>query len=394
MDLFTPASELLYTGHHVEGMELKPEAPPLFLTTAFTMDSFDEVRDVYDRGGYTYIRGGNPNRDMLAETISYLEGGEKTHICASGMGAIASSLYTVLDPFDRIVCNKSCYGEAYELMTLLLSKMQIETDFVDFTDLDAVREAITPATALLYTEVFSNPTLAMADIEALAALAHENGALLMVDNTFTTPLTVTPLELGANLVVNSLTKFLNGHSDAIGGSVTAKAPLIEEILKVSMLLGNPGDPFSSWLIHRGAQTAELRIRRQMENANRLAAALEADSRVEHVNHPSLPGYPQRELADRLFPDGLFTPMLSFILPEDPGLLDRFLRGLHFARYAPTLGGIRTTLSHPVTSSHPHVPDQLRREMGITPGMFRVSCGIEDPDDLIRDFLQALDGMKG
>ena len=135
MDLFTPASELLYTGHHVEGMELKPEAPPLFLTTAFTMDSFDEVRDVYDRGGYTYIRGGNPNRDMLAETISYLEGGEKTHICASGMGAIASSLYTVLDPFDRIVCNKSCYGEAYELMTLLLSKMQIETDFVDFTDL-------------------------------------------------------------------------------------------------------------------------------------------------------------------------------------------------------------------------------------------------------------------
>ncbi len=388
---FALESELLYTGHQVEGMDLKPEAPPLFLTTAFTMDSFDEVRAVYAQGGYTYVRTNNPNREMLAESVSLLEGGERSHICASGMGAIASALYTLLDPGDRILCNRSCYGETYELMTLLLPRMGIETDFVDFRDLDAVEAAITPATALFYTEVFSNPTVAMADIEALGEMAHRHGAMLMVDNTFS-PLSVRPLQRGADLVANSLTKFLNGHSDAMGGAVTGRAEMIGEIAKVSMLLGNPGDPFSSWLIQRGMQTAGLRIRRQLENANRLAAALAADPRVERVNHPSLPDYPQRALAGRLCPDGLYTPMLSFILPEDPALLDRFLRGLRLGKYAPTLGGIRTTLSHPVTSSHPHVPDPLRREMGITPGMFRVSCGIEEPEDLIRDFLGALDGI--
>lgn len=390
MDDFKRASEILYAGESVRGMDLKkPETLPIFETTAFTMNSLSELAEVTAEKGWTYSRTRNPNRAALAEAISYLEGGEASLIFASGMGAITVPLVTLLHPGDRVLCNANIYGETFSTLREILSKMSVETDFVDYLDMDAVRAAIRPETKIVYSEVVSNPTVKIADIPALAELAHKNGALLMVDNTFTSPFAIRPMDFGADIVINSLTKFLNGHADAMGGSMTTTAALVDKIRPVSMLMGTPGDAFSSWLILRGLRTAELRIPRQIKTAEKLAKFFAQDKHICAVNHPSLAEGEQKVLAEKLFGENGSTPMMSFVLPEDIEKVDAFMKALRFTRYAPTLGGLRTTMSHPVTSSHFSMPDEERRKIGITPGMIRLSVGLEDPDDLIADFSNAL-----
>lgn len=387
---YSKESNLLYQGMDLQVSGLNPESMPCYFTTAFVMDDLSQVRQTSQNGGYTYIRKSNPNRTALAGAISYLEEGEDSLIFASGMAAITTAMLTLLESGDHVICNNDIYGETFEVMTKILPKLGVDVSFVNLWDLSMVEQALRPETKMIYTEVVSNPVLALADIEALAALVHGNGGYLMVDNTFTTPIAICPMKLGADLVVNSLTKFLNGHSDAMGGSLTASKKLIDRIQPMSMICGTPGDAFSSWLIFRGLQTADLRIKKQMENAAELAAELSCSKYVSGVNHPSLPGYPQRELAERMFRPGHCCAMLSFEVPENLELIDRFMSKLHFPHYAPTLGGFRTSLSHPVTSSHYNVPDEVRRARGITPGLIRVSVGIENPEDLIRDFHNALE----
>ena len=304
-------------------------------------------------------------------------------------GALTSTLIALLEPGDHIICNSNIYGETFSTISEILRKMSIETTFVDYNNMEEVKKSVKPNTKLIYSEVLSNPTLQIADLRGLAELAHSNGALLMVDNTFTTPVSIQPIRFGADIVVNSLTKFLNGHSDAIGGSITSTKEIVDKIHPVSMLCGTPGDPFDSWLILRGIHTAEIRLPQQMKTAEKLAAALEKNKHVSLVNHPSLASYKHKALADSMFGEKGRCAMLSFIVPEDIDKIDAFMKKLKFASYAPTLGGIRTTMSHPVTSSHMTVPDDIRRKMGITPGMIRISVGIEDADDLIKDFEQAL-----
>lgn len=388
-------TEYLYKGDRIEGMDLKPESIPCFLTTAFNMDDLHDVKRVYAEHGYTYIRSRNPNRDALGEVLSYLEGGERSDVFASGMGAITSTLLALVRPGDQIICNHYIYGETFNVMDELMSRMGVQVTCVSFEDLEQVRQAVTEKTRIIYTEVLSNPTLRIADIESLAEIAHSAGARLLVDNTFTTPFSIKPLTLGADIVINSLTKYLNGHSDAVGGSITCRdGALVDEIHHMAMLCGTPGDPFSSWLILRGLHTAALRIPRQIASAAKLAQALEDDPHISGVNHPCLKSHPQWELSQRMSPGGVGSPILSVYLPEDEEKISRFMDHLRFARYAPTLGGIRTSLSHPVTSSHPNVPDDIRRTMGITPGMLRISVGTEDAEDLIQDFRQALTVFDG
>ena len=302
MDDFKRASEILYAGESVRGMDLKkPETLPIFETTAFTMNSLSELAEVTAEKGWTYSRTRNPNRAALAEAISYLEGGgEASLIFASGMGAITVPLVTLLQPGDRVLCNANIYGETFSTLREILSKMSVETDFVDYLDMDAVRAAIRPETKIVYSEVVSNPTVKIADIPALAELAHKNGALLMVDNTFTSPFAIRPMDFGADIVINSLTKFLNGHADAMGGSMTTTAALVDKIRPVSMLMGTPGDAFSSWLILRGLKTAELRIPRQIKTAEKLAKFFAQDKHICAVNHPSLAEGEQKVLAEKLF----------------------------------------------------------------------------------------------
>lgn len=382
-------TKALYTGNAVEGMQLHPESMPLFMTNAFTMKGFEEVQETYARHGYTYIRSNNPNRTALGEVVSCWEGSESTIIFSSGMGAITSTLLALLDEGDHVICNANIYGETYSTMDKILRKCHIDVSFVDYRDMDAVRAAVRPETKLIYSEVFSNPTLTLVDLKAVAELAHANGALLMVDNTFTTPVAIRPLDFGADIVMNSLTKFMNGHSDALAGSISSTKEICDRIYPTAMLLGTPGEPFTSWLIQRGIETAALRIPYQMKSAENLARVLAANPHVEVVNHPSLETYPQKDLADQMFGEKGYCAIVSFIVPEDREKIDAFMKALQFPRYAPTLGGLHTTLSHPVTSSHFGVPDAERRKMGITPGMIRVSVGIEDMNDLARDFEEAL-----
>lgn len=393
MSDYSTKTEVLYQGDHFPELGIHPETIPCFLTTAFTMKGFQEVQETYQKKGYTYIRTRNPNRTALGEVLSCLEGGETSLIFASGMGAITSTLLAILEPGDHIICNANIYGETFCVMTQILKKCNVEVTLVDYQNTEDIVRALRPNTRLIYSEVFSNPTLTLVDLRAVAEIAHRHGALLMVDNTFTTPIAIRPIEFGADIVVNSLTKFLNGHSDAAGGAVTATQALCDKIHPVAMLLGTPGDPFSSWLIQRGIKTASLRIPQQMHTAEKLAKMLSEHPCVEKVNHPSLPSYPQKQLADRMFGKNGRCAMLSFIVEEAPEKINRFMRALKFPRYAPTLGGLHTTLSYPVLSSHADVPDETRRKMGITPGMIRVSVGIEDADDLMRDFEQALEVLR-
>ena len=386
---FTLSTNLLYKGEKINGLDMNPEALPCFFTTAFTTDCLSDIKQVYVDKGYTYVRTRNPNRTALAELISYLEGGEESLIFSSGMGGITTTLIAILEPGDHIICNSNIYGETFSTLNDILRKMQVEISFIDYNDLNEVERTIKPNTKLIYSEVLSNPTLQLADIKSLAEIAHKNNSLLMVDNTFTTPISIKPIRFGADIVINSLTKFLNGHNDAIGGSITSTKEIISKIHPISMLCGTPGDPFSSWLIQRGIYTAAIRLPQQMKTAECLARALEKNKHVSHVNHPSLDSYQNKALADEMFTDKGRCAMLSFIVPEDIDKIDIFMKNLSFVRYAPTLGGIRTTMSHPVTSSHMTVPDDIRRKMGITPGLIRISVGIEDPDDLIRDFEKAL-----
>ena len=388
---YSDASELLYKGRTVRGMDFnKPEAFPLFAVTAFTMNSLSEVKEAY-KSKYTYVRTCNPNRDALAEVVTFLEGGEKSLIFSSGMGAISTTLFTVLQPGDHIICNRNIYGETFDVMNKLMKKFGVESDLVDFDDNENIKKALKPNTKLIYSEVCANPTMNLVDIPEVAKIAHEHGALLMIDNTFTTPISIKPIKMGADIVINSLTKFMNGHSDAIAGSITASEEIIDAIHPVRMLCGTPGDPNAAYAMMKSFGTMDLRLKKQMANAAKLAKALENNKYVSKVNHPSLESFPQHELALKLFGSNeTMSGMMSFIIPEDEAKFDEFMLRLHFAHYATTLGGLRTTLVHPVTSSHSHMPDEDRRAMGITPGLFRLSVGIEDADDLIADFTQALE----
>lgn len=388
---YAEATELLYKGRKVKGMDFnKPEAFPLFTTTAFTMNSLTEVKKAYAEK-YTYIRTCNPNRDALADMVTFLEAGEKSLIFSSGMGAITTTLMTILKPGDHVVCNRNIYGETFDVFTKLMPKFGISADLVDFDDIENCKKAIKAETKLIYSEVFANPTLNIADIPTLADIAHKNGALLMIDNTFSTPIAIKPIKFGADIVINSLTKFMNGHSDAIAGSITSTTEIIDAIHPVRMLCGTPGDPHAAHAMMKSFATMDLRLKKQMSNAAKLAAALEENKYVSKVNHPSLESFSQHELALKLFTSNdTMSGMISFIVPENFEKIDKFMLRLNFAHYAMTLGGVRTTLVHPVTSSHSHMPDEARRAMGITPGLFRLSVGIEDVDDLIADFNQALE----
>jgi cystathionine beta-lyase/cystathionine gamma-synthase len=307
------------------------------------------------------------------------------------MGAITTTMLSLLKPGDHVVCNRNIYGETFDVMTKLLPGFGIESTLADFDDMENVKDAVRPATKMIYSEVLANPTINVADVPALAEIAHSNNALLMIDNTFTSPIAIQPIAFGADIVINSMTKFMNGHSDAISGSITACSDIIETIRPVRMLCGTPGDPHAAWMMIRGIQTVGLRVKKQMANAAKLAKALERNKYVSKVNHPSLDSFPQHELATRLFASNdTMSGMMSFIVPEDDRKINEFMLRLHFAHYATTLGGLRSTLNHPVTSSHSHMPDADRRKMGITPGMFRLSVGIEEANDLIADFNQALE----
>ena len=388
-------TELLYTRNYREdAVNLKKgESFPYYPCTAFTANTLSEIKEAY-RQGYTYIRTNNPDRDVLAGMMTKLEApnlpDKDTLIFSSGMASISTTVGSLLKTGDHVICNKYIYGETFDVWGKMFDRFGVEHDFVDMDDIENVKKAIKPNTKLIYSEVCANPTMNVIDIPEMAKLAHEHGALLMMDNTFTTPISIRPLELGADIVISSMTKFLNGHSDAILGCMTASHDIIETVRPMRMLFGTPADPFPCWMMIRALETVFMRVEKQMKNAYELAKFFESDPHVVKVNHPALDSFKNREIAKKLWSDNeKVSGMMSIVLcTEDEEKIDAFMAKLQYVHYATTLGGLRTTLNHPVTSSHSHMPDADRRAIGITPGMFRVSVGTEDIEDLINDFKQA------
>ena len=386
-------TNILTAGAYFRLPTSNPEALPIHMSTAHNVEDLDDLQKRYDEKGFCYNRNRNPNRTALIELMNYVEGGEESLGCSSGMAAISSAVIANTKAGDHVLSDKTLYGETIEIFTNILGKYGVETTFVDFSNIDEVKANIKPNTVVLYTETVSNPLIAVPDIKAVSELAHANNAILIVDNTFMTGALVKPLKLGADLVVNSLTKFANGHSDAVCGAVTGSAELIKKVYSFQVLLGTQSDPFSSWLTMRGMRTLDLRIKKQSENAAALAAALEKSEYVLKVYHPSLESNPNHKVAVEQF-GKYFGGMLSIELPEDREKLNKFMRSLKLCHYAMTLGGYRTTMAYPPMSSHSDMTKEERLEIGISDGLLRISVGIENTDDLVKDFENALEQAYG
>jgi cystathionine beta-lyase/cystathionine gamma-synthase len=373
-----------------------PVVPPIHSSVTYFLD--DEAYKDVTAGGLDeiwYGRFRNPTVDVAADEVARLEQAEAAFMTSSGMGAIATTLLTRLRAGDRIVAARQVYGDTRDLLVRDLPRWGIDVVQVDAVDLDAWRAAVAGGpTSVLYVETLANPQLELADIPALAGIAHDAGALLVVDNTFATPYSAQPLALGADLVVHSATKFLNGHSDVIAGVVAGAYDLVREVQRRVVTLGTCLDPHAAYLVWRGLQTFELRLRQSNASARTLAATLAAHEQVVGVRHPSLPGYARAEVAGRVLRrDGdaqRAGAMVSFTVQGGDARALRVMRRLRIACEATSLGGVETLVSTPFNSSHFSLTPEERRAARIDDGMIRVSCGVEPTQDLVEDFLRALE----
>jgi cystathionine beta-lyase/cystathionine gamma-synthase len=374
----------------------RPVVPPIHQSVTYFLDD-DAYKDI-QAGGLDeiwYGRFRNPTVDVAAEEVRRLEGSEAAFMTASGMGAIATTLLTLLRAGDRVVAARQVYGDTRDLLVRDLPTWGFDVVQVDALDLDAWRAAVAGGpTRIVYVETLANPQLDLADLPALAEIAHAAGALLVVDNTFATPYSVQPLALGADVVVHSATKFLNGHSDVIAGVVAGRFEQVREVQRRVITLGTCLDPHAAYLVWRGLQTFELRLSRSNATARELAIALTARDDVVSVRHPSLPGYERADVAHRVLRrDGDLLragAMVTFTVAGGDERALRVMRRLEIGCEATSLGGVETLVSTPFNSSHFSLTPAERRAARIDDGMIRVSCGVEPSDLLVGDFLQALD----
>lgn len=368
----------------------RPAVPPIYQTSVFVYDDLAQVDDIQEgrKEGFLYTRYSNPNHRGFELTVADLEGAEDAVCMASGMGSISAALLALVSSGDHIVAARELYGGTYGLLANEVSRLGVSTSFVDPADPSAVEAAFTPHTRVLYLETISNPTVRVTDIAALSNLAHRRGATVIVDNTFASPYLVQPLALGADLCIHSATKYISGHSSLTGGVVVGPSDLIRQIRKTAISLGATMSPFDAWLATMGLKTLALRMERCSSNALKLAEYLSKSPAVTHVNYPGLKTHPRHDLACFIMPRG-FGGMLSFEVQGGAEGASRVMASLRLCPIVPSLAGTSTTTSHPAKTSHRSMPAERRAELGITDGLIRVSTGIEDVEDIIADFGQAL-----
>jgi cystathionine beta-lyase/cystathionine gamma-synthase len=353
---------------------------PVYLSSTF------ELTGIGTDKGWDYSRAGNPTRDRLEEALAALEGGFSAHAFASGMAAIYG-LVAMLHSGDHLLCSRDVYAGTVRLFNRIVRPYGIDIEYVDTSDLKAVEAAIRPTTKLIHVETPSNPLMVLSDIRAIAEIAHARGVEVSVDNTFMSPVLQSPLALGADIVMHSTTKYLNGHSDSIGGAlIGSTAEHKERFLLVQKAAGGILSPFECFLVLRGIRTMPLRIRQHEENGRAVAEYLSTHPKVSRLNYPGLKTHPQYELALRQQKG--FGSMLSFDLGSRDAA-GRFLGALNIFLNAESLGGVESLASHSATTTHAALTDKEREEAGITQGLIRLSVGIEDKEDLIADLEQAL-----
>ena len=370
--------------------DTRPKVSPIFAASVWAFETLDQVDDVYENRipGYVYSRISNPGVEQLEQALMLLEGAEAAAAYSSGMAAIAMSLLTELNSGDHVLAHQVLYGGTYGLFRNEMGRFGIETTFVDFTDMDAVREAVKPNTRVLYVETICNPLMEVIDIPAVVELAGKVGAKVFVDNTFASPVHFRPLEAGADVVLHSATKYLNGHSDITGGVVASGREFIDRVKKVGTTFGPTLSPFDAWLVLRGLKTLAIRMERHSANALKLAGYLADHPKVTRVHYPGLTGSKTHYVAKQILRGG-YGGMLSFAVPGGLAAARTVIDGLKLTELVPSLAGPSTTVSHPGKTSHRSIPLAERQTYGVGDDLIRVSVGIENIEDIMADFEQAL-----
>lgn len=385
-------TQLLWAGELHESSD-KDVALPIHHSVTFAYDDIDEWFDVATgkRPGYIYSRNMNPTVRPLEVTMSALEGAEEAISFSTGMAAISNTLFTFLAPGDRVVAIKDTYGGTNKIFLEFLPRMQVDVALCDTLDFDGIEAEVRKGCKVLYLETPTNPVLKIVDIARLAKVAHEQGAIVIVDNTFATPINQRPLELGADLVVYSATKYLNGHSDAMGGILCGPVDLVDAVFHYREINGAALHANSAYMILRGLKTLELRIQRHNENAMKVARFLKQHDKVETVFYPGLEDHPNHDIAKWQMSG--FGGMLSFSLKGGFDRVKRLLPLLRYAHSAASLGSVSTLVGPPRVTSHVELTAEERAAMGIPESLIRYSAGIENAEDLIEDLSNALDELK-
>ena len=388
------SAETLAVHAGVEKNEHLAVVPPIYQTSTFTFDSAEHGAALFagEGRGYIYSRMGNPTVAALEKSVAALEGGYAGLACSSGMAAIHTTLAVLLQAGDHLVCSDAVYGPTCTLVETVLSRVGIECTMVDTSDLAAVERAMRPNTKVVYIETPGNPTLVICDLEAVCRMAHRRGAQVVVDNTFMTPILQQPFRWGVDVVVHSLTKFLNGHADVVGGMIVVKEegqyPTFRKTLNQ---LGGVLPPFESFLVHRGIKTLALRMQRHCENAAKTAEFLEQHPAVEWVRYPGLTSHPQHQIACKQMtgPGG----MISFGLKGGLEAGRTMMNTVELCSLAVSLGGVESLIQHPASMTHATMGAEARRRANISDGLVRVSVGIENVNDIIADLDRAMPGRR-
>ncbi|RPH36676.1 MAG: aminotransferase class I/II-fold pyridoxal phosphate-dependent enzyme [Chloroflexi bacterium] len=380
------------SGHQAK-VSQTPVTVPIYQTSTFEVGSAAELEDLLEfrRPGHSYTRYSNPTHAALEGALAELEGGESALATASGMAAIHGAMMSLLRSGDEVLIPAAVYGGTVGLFHAVMPRLGITQRAVRTGDTAAVVAAIGPKTRLVWLETIANPTTEMADLAAIAAAAHEREVPVVVDNTFASPYLCNPLALGADLVVHSLTKYVGGHSDLIGGAVVGSSERVAAVREVVVNTGGNANPFEAFLALRGLRTLAVRMDRHSDNALAVARGLDGAPGISHVHYPGLSSHPQHELARRELRDGRAGGMMALELSGGRPAGERFLERLQVARHATSLAGVESLVSHPASSSHRQYGDAELAAAGLSAGMLRVSIGLEDAEDLVADLAAAAAG---
>ena len=365
---------------------------PIFLTSSFVCESAADAEAKFSGKieGNTYSRYTNPTVHTFEKRLAKLDGAERAIATSSGMAAVHAMCMAYLKAGDHVICSRAVFGSIISLFEKYVMKFAVEVTFVDLDDLDAWKNAIRPNTRLLFIETPSNPLAQVGDMQAIADIAHAHGALFAVDNCFCTPMLQQPIKFGADLVLYSATKYIDGQGRALGGAVVGSHKLLEEVNGVIRTLGNSMSPFNAWIFLKGLETLNIRMKAHCENAQKLAEWLEQHDNVEKVYYAGLPNHPGHELAKKQQKG--FGGLVSFVVKNGRQGAWHVIDSTKFLSITSNLGDVKSTITHPATTSHGRMSDEAKQAAGIVEGLIRVSVGLEDIDDIIDDLKRGLDQL--